>query len=90
MQIAQYCFWQKNEIFQNPYKAPVDENCQKWILNCFQEKYVRNEKDVMKAKNDVMEYLKKYVDDVVEKLHNDAVKEWNHVFHEFVNYSQTQ
>ena len=39
----------------------------------------------MKAKNDVMEYLKKYVDDVVEKLHNDAVKEWNHVFHEFVN-----
>ena len=62
----------------------MDENCEKWILNCIQEKYEKNVKKALMAKNDVIESAQKYYEDEVEKLHNEAIKEWSQSFHEFV------
>jgi len=56
------------------FQAPIDENCEKWILNCFQEKFETNKKKALGYKKDVIEYVEKYYDDIVEKLHNDAIK----------------
>ena len=65
----------------------MDENCEKWILNCIQEKFEKNKKKALMAKNDVIECAQKYYEDEVEKLHNEAIKEWSQSFHEFdINY----
>jgi len=53
----------------------VDENCEKWILNCIQEKYEKNKKKALMGKNDVIECIEKYYEDEIEKLHNEAIKE---------------
>ena len=72
------------------YKAPVDENYERMLLYCFQEKFAKNKEQALKAKNQVIYYVEKYYEDFVEKQHSEAEKEWYHSYHELSSWIMSQ
>lgn len=56
-------------------KAPIDENCDKMMLNSVQERLEKNKNKVKEMVNDLIEQIKRYEQDKLERLENEAIKE---------------
>lgn len=56
-------------------KAPTDENCDKMMLNSVQERLEKNKNKVKEMVNDLIEQIKRYEQDKLERLENEAIKE---------------
>ena len=49
------------------------------MLNSVQERLEKNKNKVKEMVNDLIEQIKRYEQDKLERLENEAIKEWSHI-----------